>query len=614
MKSLLRYGRFLLPDGWRLAGMLACLLAGTLLGLAAPYLTGLIVTEIQFGLAHPAADATLITARQHLGTAASLALFGLRGPGAIPVLAAELVVAAAGAGLFTFARGYLSEWLAQRSMFRARTEIYEHLQSQSIDYFDQTDTGQLMSRATGDVETMRRLVSRAGPGSLTAVVQFIGTAIILLALDAKLTLLVLCIAPFFVWTVLAMSGHMRKASWALQQQLADVTSVLQEDIASIRVVKAFAQGEHERERFRQVNRGYFTRAMAVARIQAKYQPILGQLPTLGTVLLLGLGGLQVIHGTLSLGTWVAFNSYVLMLLGPLRMVALLVNLGAQAAASAERIFEILDAGGKVKQPPHAVVVPRLRGAVRCEGVSFRYRGSTEWALRHVDLDVAPGEGIALVGMTGSGKSTLMQLIPRFYDPDEGRILLDGRDVKTLDLKSLRRQVAFVQQDPFLFSASIEDNIRYGRPEASRRAVALAAEAAHIADFIDTLPDGYATIVGERGVGLSGGQRQRVAIARALVTDPRILVLDDATSSVDAENEHLIQEALRTLMRGRTTFIIAHRLTSVVNANRIAVLRDGRIVALGTHAELLSHSPDYRRVYDLQLAPSTQSPAFGGMRA
>jgi ABC-type multidrug transport system fused ATPase/permease subunit len=279
-----------------------------------------------------------------------------------------------------------------------------------------------------------------------------------------------------------------------------------------------------------------------------------------------------------------------------------------------RILEILDAGGRVTQPAHPVVLSRLQGEVRLDGVWTRYGASEEWVLQGVDLAVRPGEAVALVGMTGAGKSTLVQLIPRFYDPERGRVVLDGHDARTLDLRSLRAQIGFVLQDPFLFSASIEDNIRYGRPGASRETVVAAARAAHIADFIESLPAGYATVVGERGVGLSGGQKQRVAIARALVTDPRILILDDATSSIDAENEHLIWDALRHLMSGRTSFIIAHRLASVMFADRIVVLEQGRVAASGSHSELLANSPLYRRVHDLQLAPAEQRVAKGGLLA
>lgn len=590
MKSLLRFGRFLRPDLRLILAILVSLAAGTALGLVGPYLTGSMVTVIKHAAAHTA---------------------GLHG---LVILAVAMLGAAVGSGALQFFRGYLSELLAQRTMMRTRGALYEHLQTQSFDYFDRQETGQLLSRATGDVETLRRLISRAGPGALAAVLQFVGTAVILLKLDAGLALLALCVAPFFVWTTTLMSRQMRPASWALQQQLADLTTVLQEVVGSIRVVKAFVRADFETERFRRENQGYLERSMDVARLQAKYQPLLGQLPTLGTVAVLAYGGVQVVHNQLSLGMFVAFNAYVVTLLGPLRMLSFLVNLAAQAGASAERVMEILDAGGAVKQPPHAVPVPRLRGEVRLEGVWTRYGASDQWVLQGVDLTVQPGESVALVGMTGAGKSTMVQMVPRFYDPERGRVLVDGHDVRTLDLRSLRSQIGFVLQDPFLFSASLEDNIRYGRPGASREAVVAAAEAAHVSEFIESLPDGYRTLVGERGVGLSGGQKQRVAIARALLTDPRILVLDDATSSVDAENEHLIWDALRRLMAGRTSFIIAHRLASVMFADRIVVIEDGRVAATGKHVELLATSPLYRRIHDLQLAPGDRALAGGGLLA
>lgn len=600
MKSLLRFGRFLRPDLRLLLAIIASLAVGTALGLVGPYLTGAMVTLIR--------NAALPGIHAVPGRSATAALRGL------PLLALAMIGAAAGSGLLQFLRGYLSELLAQRTMLRTRGALYEHLQSQSFDYYDGQETGQLLSRATGDVETLRRLISRAAPGSLAALFQFVGSAVILLSLDARLALLTLVVAPVFVWVTLSMSHRLRPASWALQQQLADLTTVLQEVVSSMRVVKAFVRADFEVERFRRENQGYLERSMDLARLQARYQPILSQLPTLGTVAVLGYGGLQVINGHLSLGMFVAFNAYVIGLLGPLRMISMLVNLASQAAASAERIMEVLDAGGRVLQPAHAVVLPRLRGQVQLEDIYTRYGGSDQWVLSGVDLAVRPGESVALVGMTGAGKSTVVQLIPRFYDPERGRVLVDGHDVRTVDLRSLRSQIGFVLQDPFLFSASLEDNIRYGRPGASREAVIAAAEAAHVADFIATLPDGYRTVVGERGVGLSGGQKQRVAIARALLMDPRILILDDATSSVDAENEYLIWDALRHLMAGRTNFIIAHRLASVMFADRIAVLEDGMVAASGTHAELLSSSPLYRRVHDLQLAPRDQAVAKGGLLA
>ncbi len=599
MRSLIRYGRFLRPDGWLVAAVLAGLAGGTALGLLAPYLTGLMV-----GLVKVAVDPQA------------------GGPGAVnhalarlPVLAAALLASAVGAAALQFMRLYVAELVAQRSMLRARGALFEHLQRQSFDYFDATETGQLLSRATGDVDVLRRLISRAGPGALAALLQFVGTAVILLRLDTSLGLLALCVAPVFFWTVRRMSAEMRPASWQLQQQLANLTTVLQEVVSSIRVVRAFVRADHEQERFRKENRAYLERSMDVAYITALYQPLLGQLPTLGTVFILGYGGMQVISGHLSLPMFVAFNSYVVMLLGPLRMLGMVVNLGAQAAASAERVFEILDAGGRVQQPPRAIVIERMRGDVRLEDVWSRYGEKDDWVLAGVDLEVRAGERVALVGVTGAGKSTLVHLIPRFYDPERGRVLVDGHDVRTLDLTSLRRQVGFVLQDPFLFSASIEDNIRYGRPDAPHSTVVAAARAAHIAEFVESLPDGYRTTVGERGLGLSGGQKQRVAIARALVTDPRILILDDATSSVDAENEHLIWDALERLMQGRTSFVIAHRLATVRSADRILVLENGRVAAIGTHEALLQQSELYRTIHDLQLAPAERRQfAEGGLLA
>ena len=585
---------------WVIIALLVSLGAGTAFGLLAPYLTGLMVGAVKIAVdPHSGGPAAVHHALSRL-----------------PILAAALLGSAAGSGAMQFLRGYLAEWIAQRSMFRARGALFEHLQRQSFDYFDANETGQLLSRATGDVDVLRRLISRAGPGALSALFQFVGTAVILLRLDASLGLLSLCVAPVFIWTIMGMSRAMRPASWKLQQQLANLTTVLQEVVSSIRVVRAFVRSDHEQARFHTENQAYLERSMDLAYLSALYQPILGQLPTLGTVFILGYGGLQVISGHLSLAMFVAFNSYVVMLLGPLRMVGMLVNLGAQAAASAERIFEILDAGGRVGQPPHAVVLPQVRGEVRLEDVWSRYGEKDDWVLAGVDLQVRPGECIALVGMTGAGKSTLVHLIPRFYDPERGRVLVDGHDVRTLDLRSLREQVGFVLQDPFLFSASIEDNIRYGRPDASPEAVRAAARAAHIAEFVETLPEGYRTMVGERGLGLSGGQKQRVAIARAVLTDPRILVLDDATSSVDAENEHLIWDALHRLMEGRTSFVIAHRLATVRFADRIVVLEGGRVAALGTHQELLQRSSLYRTIHDLQLAPAERRRHFaeGGLLA
>lgn len=525
-------------------------------------------------------------------------------------LGAALLGSTALAGALTFAQGYLTALMSQRVVYRITDDLYKHLQGQSFSYFDQAQTGQLMSRATGDMNAVRMFVNRGAPRIVTATLQFFGTAFILLRVDPSLALLTLVIAPPFLWAVLAMSHRQRPASWKLQQDLADLTTVLQENIVGIKVVRLFARESDEEAKFDRTNEAYRAQSMRVAEIQALFQPILSQLPNLGTVFIIAYGGIQVIHGQLAIGNFLAFNAYLLMLLMPLRALGFITNLWARAIASAERIFEILDSEPGVRQPEQAVVLPRLRGEVAFVGVRARYEAGGPYVLDGIDLTVAPGETIALVGMTGSGKSTLVQLISRFYDPAEGRVLVDGIDLRTVDLRSLRSQIGFVLQDPFLFATSIRENIRFGRPDATQAEVEAAARAARIDAFVRSLPRGYDSQVGERGVSLSGGQKQRVSIARAILMDPRILVLDDATSSIDAETEYLIQQALGELLGSRTTFIIAHRLASVMRADRIAVLHDGRLEAVGRHEVLLRTSPLYRRVYELQLAPAGREVAGG----
>ncbi len=511
-------------------------------------------------------------------------------------------------GAFNFAQSYLGALMSQKVVYRLTDAMYRHVQEQSFSYFDKSQTGQLMSRATGDINSVRMFVYRGAPRIVTAALQFFGTAVILLKIDPSLALLTMTMTPPFLWAVLAMSRKQRPASWKLQQDLADLTTVLQENIVGMRVVRVFAREDHEEEKFDRTNTAYREQSMRVAEIQANFQPLLNQLPQLGTAFIIAYGGIQVIHGTLAIGNFVAFNAYLLLLLMPLRSIGFITNLWAQAQASAERVFEVLDSQPRVRQPEHAVVLPRLTGAVRFEHVSARYGDEGPLVLEDIDLSVAPGETVALVGMTGSGKSTVVQLVSRFYDPAAGRVLVDGHDLRTVDLHSLRSQIGFVLQDPFLFATTLGENIAFGRPGASQADIERAARAARIHDFAASLPWGYGTRVGERGMSLSGGQKQRVSIARAILMDPRILVLDEATSSVDAENEFLIREALGELLGSRTTFIIAHRLSSVMRADRIVVLHQGRIQAIGRHEALLRTSPVYQRIHALQLAPAGQEVA------
>jgi ABC-type multidrug transport system fused ATPase/permease subunit len=383
--------------------------------------------------------------------------------------------------------------------------------------------------------------------------------------------------------------------------VAEVSEMAEESAVGIRVIKAFGREGDRTDRFGATARRAFDRSMDAAHLRAVYQPLMAFLPVLGLGVVLIYGGLLTIDGRMSLGEFVAFYLYLTMLMAPFRSLGMLLGQAQRAVAGGTRIFEVLDQVPEVREAPDARPLPPDNGAVRLEGVAFSYAPGAPPVLEDIDLDVSPGRTVALIGRTGSGKSTLTQLIPRFYDPTAGRVLLDGVDVRRLRLDELRRAVGMVSQDPFLFSASVRENIAYGRPEATDEEVRRAARMAQAESFIDALPQGLDTVVGERGLTLSGGQRQRLAIARALITDPRVLVLDEATASVDASTEREIQAALRTVMEGRTTFVIAHRLSTLALAEELVVLEGGRIVARGTHDELYEVSEVYREIHDGGLA-------------
>jgi ATP-binding cassette subfamily B protein len=382
--------------------------------------------------------------------------------------------------------------------------------------------------------------------------------------------------------------------------LGDLSVRLQENVTGAQVVRAFARELHEIQRFEKSNRILYNARVAVVSEWAKVMPSTNLLIAAGTILILWFGGQMVLRGELSIGELVAFNAYVLMLSGPAQQLTWLVNAAGEAVAGAQRAFEVLDTVPAIQSPPHAIPLPALSGRVEFRRVSFQYHGENAQALEDINLTVEPNQIIALIGPTGSGKTSLVNLIPRFYDVRAGEVLVDGHDVRCVDLVSLRKQIGIVLQTSLLFSDTVKENIAYGRPEASQEEVVAAARAAQAHEFITGLPQGYETVIGERGVTLSGGQRQRVAIARALLMDPRILILDDSTSSVDTQTEHLIQQALNDLMQGRTTFVIAHRLSTVRRADLILVLDGGRIVERGTHAELIAQDGLYREIYDLQL--------------
>jgi ATP-binding cassette subfamily B multidrug efflux pump len=503
-------------------------------------------------------------------------------------------------GIFTFLRAYVVQALAERVAFDLRNELYVHLQRLPFAFYDRAQTGQLMSRATEDINNIRAMLVMTMRALVVAVGTFVAVAVILFRTDARLATIALVPLPFLLWYAVRFGIAIRPMFFKVQQQFGVMTSALQENVAGIRVVRAFAQEQAESARFEAELEELFERNLRAAKRWSFAYPMTLFMSGLGLLAVLWFGGYQVAIGVLSIGTLVAFSRYLTLLNEPVRWLGFVVNRIAKAIASGERIFETLDTQPAIAARPGAMALTHAHGEVRFEDVTFRFPGARRQALEHVSFVARPGTVTALVGATGSGKSAIINLIPRFYDPTSGRVLVDGHDVRDLTLDSLRRQIAIVHQEPFLFSVSIRDNIAYGRMDATLEEVVAAAKAAQAHDFITAMPEGYETEVGERGVTLSGGQKQRIAIARALLLDPRILILDEATSSVDTETEQAIQAALRTLMAGRTSFVIAHRLTTVQEADQILVLEHGRIVARGTHHELLEHDGFYREMHALQL--------------
>ncbi|MDI3341031.1 MAG: ABC transporter ATP-binding protein [Sphaerobacter sp.] len=518
------------------------------------------------------------------------------------VTVGSLAIVAAGVaqGVFTFIRSYLFQFLAERVAFDIRNDLYAHLQTLPFAFFDRAHTGQLMSRATEDVNAIRRFLMFSLRSLVHSAGMLIVIAIILVLTHWRLALLSLSVMPILSWTAIHFGRTIRPKFLAVQQQFGVMTNVLQENLAGARVVRAFAREEDERRRFDETLQRLYDRNMDTVRQSAFYFPLMTLLASLGLALILWYGGRQVVAGNLSIGALTAFYFYLTMLNQPIRMLGWVVNSMARALASGERIFEVLDTRPNIRSPERAVTQAPITGRVEFDEVWMRYPGTSDDALAGVSFVAEPGQRIALVGKPGSGKSTVTALIPRFYDVTAGVVRIDGVDVRELDLVTLRRQIGIVLQDTFLFATSIRENIAYGRPDATEEEIIAAARAAQAHDFIMRLPHGYDTVVGERGVSLSGGQKQRVALARALVMDPRILILDDATSNVDTETEHAIQRALDTLMVGRTTFIIAHRLVTLKRADLILVLDQGRIVERGTHETLLRAGGLYAQIYDLQL--------------
>jgi ATP-binding cassette subfamily B protein len=510
-------------------------------------------------------------------------------------LYAALVVGAAVLRLgLSVARRIVAGRVSLGVEYDLRNLVYSHLQSLEPAFFDTQQTGQLMSRATVDLSAVRFFLGYGLIFIVQSALTIVLASIAMLILEPGLALLALAPVPFVVAIAARYSRRSRPALQEVQQRIAELTADVEENVSGVRVVKAFAAEPRQLAHFRDSVTRVFDQSMISTRLRAFYNPFIGFLPQLGLAVVLTVGGRAVVRGDMTLGEFTAFYAYLLMLIGPMRQLGIALGMSQRATASGARLFELLDRAPRMTSPPGAPPLPEGRGRVELRDVGFSYEHGLP-ALDDVSLVVEAGETVALVGATGSGKTTLMQLLPRLYDVSSGAVLVDGADVRDVDLVSLRRSIAVVTDDPFLFSATVHDNIAYARPDATREEIETAAERAQAAGFIGELPDGYDTRVGERGLTLSGGQRQRLAIARALLADPRILILDDATSSVDASTEQAIKQALREVMRGRTTFVIAHRLSTIALADDIVVLESGRVVARGTHDELLTRSELYAEI-------------------
>ncbi|MFZ4660898.1 MAG: ABC transporter ATP-binding protein [Caldilineaceae bacterium] len=511
-------------------------------------------------------------------------------------------------GLFAFAQSYMAEKVSQEMAFDFRNDLFAKIQHLSFSYHDRNQTGQLMIRATDDVEKVRVFIGQGLLFALQAVVLLVGALVLLGITNWNLTLYILPILPIALLLFMLFGAVSQPLFGKVQAKLSALNTILQENLAGIKVVKAFAREGVEQRRFGSAADELMQQQITLARIFSFLFPFIFLIANLGQVVVIYFGGRQIIGETLTIGEWQKFSLYLLLVFFPIGQLGFIISQMSQASASATRIFEILDAKNEVIDKPNAQPLPPIQGQVVFQDVTFRYFSSSDPVLSEVTLEAKPGETIALLGATGSGKTTIINLIPRFYDVSAGKVLIDGHDVREVQLESLRRQIGIVLQETNLFTGTIRDNIAFGRPEATDDEIIAAAKAAAAHDFITDFPQGYDTPVGERGATLSGGQKQRVAIARALLLDPRILILDDSTSSVDVATEVHIQRALDRLMQGRTSFVIAQRISTVLNADQILVLDKGQIVARGKHADLLESNPLYAEIYRSQLvedaAPAT----------
>ena len=508
-------------------------------------------------------------------------------------------------GIFNFLQGYWSEVIAQGVAYDLRNRIFAKLEVLSFSYHDQAQTGKLMTRMTSDVDLVQMFVGKGFLQLLSAIILLIGSIIILFTMNWRLTLVVIFVLLLIVGVFIFFVRGITPISMRVQQKLAGLNTILQENLAGVRVVKAFARETYELDRYMRQNQELLDESIILVQKFTTLFPMIFFLGNLAIVGIVGIGGLLAINQQLTLGELVAFVNYNNFLLIPIFMLGMIGSMLSRAEASAQRIFEVMDTQSDVKDKPDAISLPAINGQVIFENVSFRYYKGGEDVLSKVTFTANPGQVVAILGQTGSGKSSIINLLPRFYDVTSGSVLIDGYDVRNVTLDSLRSQIGIVLQETTLFSGTIRENIAYGRPEASLEDVVTAAKAAQAYEFISELPEGFDTVVGERGIGLSGGQKQRVAIARALLVNPHILILDDSTSSVDAETEYKIQQALQQLIAGRTSFIIAQRISTVRNADLILLMDKGYLVAQGTHNELIRTSEIYVSILETQFGEHVQ---------
>ena len=529
---------------------------------------------------------------------------------ALGVLAAGLVGVYALAAIIAVGDNYLRHSLGERFILDLRVRLYRYLQRLSLSFFERTSTGELMSRVTNDVSALEQFVTHGSALTVVDLLRLVGASVVLFVLNWKLALLVCIPVPFIAIGLRMFNQRVRPVYRRVRERLGDINAQLQDNLTGMKVIQAFGQEDRALERFTAESEGYYQARVRGIRYWSTFFPGISFVAALGTVAVLVGGAIMVVNGEMSLGTLVAFLAYVSSFYEPINRLTEVDNIFQQAIAAGERIFDLLDAEPDIQDAPDAVALPPMLGEVTFDDVHFCYEAEGDEVLHDVEFTIAPGEMVALVGPSGAGKTSVANLLCRFYDPIHGRVLVDGHDLRHVKVASLRQQVAVVLQDTFLFNSTVRDNLLFGKPSATDDEIVAAARAAYAHDFIEALPRGYDTEVGERGIKLSGGQKQRLALARAILADPRILILDEATSSVDAEAEYLIQQALESVLAGRTALVIAHRLSTIRNANKIIALEDGRIAEVGDHHDLMRRGGLYSQLYRRQLELATTGEKSG----